>query len=129
MRLVNKSLYLCQDFSGSSKLLMLKRSLIALLLFALWFLSPPAFAADQGAALFEVQCAGCHPKGGNIIRRGKTLQLKALQRNHRDSLESIVDIVSNGKGNMSAYKDRLSQAEIETLATYVLEQAEKGWRN
>lgn len=45
-----------------------------------------------------------------------------------DSIEAISSIVANGKNNMSAYKDRLSEQEIQNVATYVLEQAETGWR-
>lgn len=32
----------------------------------------------DGAKIFNVQCAGCHPNGGNIIRRGKSLQKKSF---------------------------------------------------
>jgi cytochrome c6 len=81
----------------------------------------------QAAALFELQCSGCHINGGNIIRRGKNLKLKALQANHVDSQEAISAMIMNGKGIMSAYADRLSPAEIELLASYVLEQANAGW--
>ncbi len=81
----------------------------------------------QAAALFELQCSGCHINGGNIIRRGKNLKLKALQANHVDSQASISAMITNGKGIMSAYADRLSPAEIELLASYVLEQANAGW--
>lgn len=92
--------------------------------------SPPALAADtaNGAKIFNVQCAGCHVNGGNIVRRGKTLKQKALKRNGVDSLEVIASLVANGKNNMSAFKDRLSEKQIEDVAAYVLEQAEKGWR-
>jgi cytochrome c6 len=81
----------------------------------------------QAAALFELQCSGCHINGGNIIRRGKNLKLKALQANHVDTQEAISAMITNGKGIMSAYADRLSPAEIELLASYVLEQANAGW--
>jgi cytochrome c6 len=81
----------------------------------------------QAAALFELQCSGCHINGGNIIRRGKNLKLKALQANHVDSQAAISAMITNGKGIMSAYADRLSPAEIELLASYVLEQANAGW--
>ena len=40
--------------------------------------------------VFTANCAGCHAKGGNILRRGKTLKTKALKRNHRDSAEAII---------------------------------------
>jgi len=45
-----------------------------------------------------------------------------------DSLEAIASLVANGKNNMSAYKDRLSEKQIEDVSAYVLEQAETGWR-
>ncbi|MGK7877184.1 MAG: cytochrome c6 PetJ [Xenococcaceae cyanobacterium] len=91
----------------------------------------PALAADttNGAKIFSLNCAGCHPKGGNIIRRGKNLKKRALRRHGVDSLEAIASLVANGKNNMSAYKDRLSEQQIEDVAAYVLEQAEKGWRS
>jgi cytochrome c6 len=92
-------------------------------------LTLPAGAADiaSGAEIFSVHCAGCHLNGGNIIRRGKTLQKKALKKYGMDSIESITSIVTNGKNNMSAYKDRLSEQQIQDVAAYVLEQAETGW--
>lgn len=93
--------------------------------------SLPAIAADttSGAQIFSVHCAGCHINGGNIVRRGKTLQKKALKKYGMDSLEAITSIVTNGKSNMSAYKDRLNEQQIQDVATYVLEQAETGWRS
>jgi cytochrome c6 len=89
-----------------------------------------ALAADtiNGAQIFEVNCAGCHINGGNIIRRGKNLKKKALKNNKMDSIDAIANIVANGKNNMSAYKDRLSEQEIQAVAIYVLEQAENNWR-
>ncbi|HEY9864425.1 MAG TPA: c-type cytochrome [Candidatus Obscuribacterales bacterium] len=84
---------------------------------------------DTGAKIFEAQCAGCHIGGGNIVRRGKTLKKKALENNHVDTLEAISSLVTNGKNNMSAYKDRLTEAEIQEVSAYVLEQAQKNWKN
>jgi cytochrome c6 len=45
-----------------------------------------------------------------------------------DSEDAIASLVTNGKNNMSAFKDRLSANQIEDVSAYVLEQAEKGWR-
>lgn len=91
--------------------------------------SSPAVASEihNEVQIFEIHCAGCHINGGNIVRRNKTLKLKALQKNNMDSVEAIAEIVTNGKGNMSAYKDRLTQEEIQAVAAYVLNQAEIGW--
>lgn len=87
-----------------------------------------AMGTESGAQVFEVHCVGCHINGGNIVRRGKNLKLKTLQRNKVDSVEAIGQIVANGKGIMSAYGDRLTPQEIEAVAAYVLEQAEQGWK-
>jgi len=91
----------------------------------------PALAVniDTGAKIFEAQCVGCHGGGGNIVRRGKTLKKKALERNQVNTLETISALVANGKNNMSAYKERLTEAEIQAVSAYVLEQAEKNWKN
>ncbi|MDJ0737379.1 MAG: c-type cytochrome [Nostocaceae cyanobacterium] len=93
-------------------------------------LIPTALAANpaNGAKIFTVHCAGCHINGGNIVRRGKNLKMRALKKYGMDSQDAIVNIVANGKNNMSAYKDRLTEAEIQAVAKYVLEQAAKGWR-
>ncbi|WP_066377159.1 MULTISPECIES: cytochrome c6 PetJ [unclassified Anabaena] len=90
----------------------------------------PVNAADtaNGAKIFEVHCAGCHINGGNIIRRGKNLHKKALKKYGMDSIEAIQSIVTNGKNNMSAYKERLTEQEIQDVAAYVLEQAETDWK-
>jgi cytochrome c6 len=82
----------------------------------------------NAAKIFEVNCAGCHPNGGNIIRRGKNLKQKALQKNKLDSIDSIADLVTHGKNNMSAFGDRLSRDEIQQVSAYVIEEAKKGWR-
>jgi cytochrome c6 len=95
------------------------------------FTSPvPAIATElqSGAEVFEVHCAGCHVNGGNIIRRGKNLKQKALEKNGYSTVEAIAQIVTNGKSNMSAYKDRLTPEQIQTVAAYVLEQAAAGWQ-
>lgn len=83
---------------------------------------------NQGAELFQIHCAGCHINGGNIIRRGKTLKQKALKKYGVDSLEAIATLVTNGKNNMPAFQERLSEPQIQTVSAYVLEQAAKDWR-
>ncbi|HLO83866.1 MAG TPA: c-type cytochrome [Nostocaceae cyanobacterium] len=110
------------------KLLMI---VLVILLFGISNFNLTANALDtaNGAKIFNVHCAGCHVNGGNIVRRGKTLKKNALKKYGMDSLEAITAIVTNGKSNMSAYKDRLTEQEIQNVAAYVLEQAEKGWKN
>lgn len=59
----------------------------------------PALATGpDGAALFEAHCAGCHIHGGNIIRRGRTLKLKALEQQGITSPAAIATIANQGIG-------------------------------
>jgi cytochrome c6 len=94
--------------------------------FSLWI--SPALASPDGAVLFENNCAGCHVNGGNIVRRGKNLKLKTLQKNGVDSVEAIAQLVTQGKGLMSAYGDRLTAEEIATVSQYVLERSQQDWK-
>ncbi|HEY9750038.1 MAG TPA: c-type cytochrome [Allocoleopsis sp.] len=83
---------------------------------------------NSGAEIFQAHCAGCHINGGNIIRRGKTLKQKALKKYGMDSLEAIATLVTQGKNNMPAFQERLSEQQIQTVSAYVLEAAAKDWR-
>lgn len=105
------------------------------ILLALWMLATVGFAAPawaesltDGAQLFEIHCVGCHVNGGNIVRRGKTLKQKALEKNQMDTLAAVEAIVTHGKGVMSAYENRLTPAEIEAVSAYVLERAAHDWK-
>ena len=62
------------------------------------------------------------------MRRGKNLKLKTLQKNGVDSVAAIAQLVTHGKGSMSAYGDRLSTEEIAEVAKYVTEQAKQDWK-
>ncbi|MEM6255626.1 MAG: c-type cytochrome [Cyanobacteria bacterium P01_D01_bin.156] len=86
-----------------------------------------AHAEEAASELFNVHCAGCHPNGANIIRRGKSLKQRALQRYGYDSSDAIAQLITDGKGLMSAYGDQLTEQEINNLADYVLHQAEINW--
>lgn len=90
--------------------------------------SYPALADNAPSEIFSSNCAGCHVNGGNIIRRGKNLKTKALKRNHMDSVEAVTSLVTNGKGIMPAYSDRLTEEEITAVSNYVLQQAANDWK-
>lgn len=83
--------------------------------------------ATTPETLFELNCAGCHVNGGNVIRRGKNLKKRAMERNGYGEVGAIADIITNGKGIMSGYEDRLNEEEIGAIAQYVHEQSESGW--
>jgi cytochrome c6 len=93
-------------------------------------LTPPALAdADtaSGAKVFSANCAACHAGGNNLVNAAKTLKKSDLEKYSMASLDAIKTQVTNGKGAMPAFKGRLTDAQIEDIAAYVLEQADKGW--
>lgn len=92
-------------------------------------LGRPAIAADtaSGAKIFSANCAACHTGGRNIVAAAKTLKKEALEKYQMNSFDAIVHQVQNGKNAMPAFKNRLKDQQIEDVASYVLEQAEKGW--
>jgi cytochrome c6 len=92
--------------------------------------SQTALAADleAGAKLFKANCVSCHLNGGNTVQKDKTLKLEALQANNMYSLEAIMTQVKNGKNVMPAFGKKLKPAEIENVASYVLAQADNGWK-
>ena len=69
---------------------LLRRLFISTVLLVVMWFSPTALAdSGNGAPLFETHCSGCHLNGGNIIRRGKNLKLKTLEKNGYDTSEAM----------------------------------------
>lgn len=89
----------------------------------------PALAGDAaaGGKIFSANCAACHAGGNNVVNAAKTLKKEALKQYEMDSIEAITYQVNNGKNAMPAFNGRLTDAQIDDVATYVLSQAENGW--
>jgi cytochrome c6 len=88
-----------------------------------------AIAADtaHGAQVFSANCSSCHMKGGNLVNAAKTLRKADLEKYGMASLDAIKTQVTKGKGAMPSFAGRLTGEDIEDVAAYVLEMAEKGW--
>jgi cytochrome c6 len=92
----------------------MKRILFA---FAALSLAATALAADP-AALFATKCAACHGKDGKGTAVGQKMGVKDITA-LKDSEAELVTVISNGRGKMSAYKEKLSADEIKGLAKFV----------
>ncbi len=105
-------------------------SVFCVFLIAVTFLfASPARAADasKGAKIFSANCASCHAGGNNLVNATKTLKKDALEKYDMYSLEAIKNQIIKGKNAMPAFGGRLSDEQIDDVASYVLSQAEKGW--
>jgi len=102
--------------------------LCALVLIGLTTMAP-AWAGDlaHGGQVFASNCAACHVGGGYVVNGAKTLKLADLEKYDMASLEAIKTQVTNGKSAMPAFLGRLTDQDIDDVATYVLDQAESGW--
>jgi mono/diheme cytochrome c family protein len=74
-----------------------------------------SIAAD-GKSVFEANCVNCHGADGKMGLSGsKDLTASVLSR------DEMKNIILNGKNAMAAYKDQLSDEQIESVLTYISE--------
>jgi cytochrome c6 len=102
----------------------------AIALFTLTVAHPALADVDTklGAKVFSANCAACHMGGGNVVAGNKNLKAETLKQYGMDSADAIINQVKNGKNAMPAFKGRLSDDEIESVAAYVLDQSTKDWK-
>ena len=95
--LKRKLFYLLNLFNNITKCLNTKGFKVSVIVMIFTLLSLPgmilAFTPEsKGEDLFKQHCSGCHVNGGNVIRRQKSLKIKALKRWGLDSPEQIAKI-------------------------------------
>ncbi len=83
--------------------------------------------AASGARLFDLHCAGCHPNGGNVIRRGRGLRQADLRRQGIEDEAAIAAIAAAGIGRMDGYAAALGEGGPDAVAAWVWQQAQGGW--
>lgn len=90
-----------------------------------------AAQTPDGQAVYKEECKECHGINGVPPQRakGKYKKIKALGEEDFVtglSQDSIVTILTKGiDKNMKSFKDKLSDAEIQAVAAYVKELADK----
>jgi cytochrome c6 len=83
----------------------------------------PLLAADpDGAAIFKGKCAMCHgPDGAGQTATGKAMKVRDLRSAdvQKQTEKEMTTIVTDGKGKMTAYKGKLTDAEIAAVVKYI----------
>merc|ERR1711974_503316 len=89
--------------------------------------SRPALAADleNGEGVFTANCAACHANSNNSIVAEKKIKKEALVTYGKYEVAAIIKQVTNGYGSMPAFGERLGPDDIEDVANYVFNQADK----
>jgi cytochrome c6 len=97
------------------------RTWFVLMALLLWF-APTLRAQGEAEKNYKAKCAGCHAADGT----GSTGAGKAMGAHDFRSPEvqketdaEIQGIISNGKGKMPKYADKLKESEIKDLTAYV----------
>ncbi len=87
-------------------------------------------AQQTGEALFQQNCSPCHPDGGNIFSRDKTLSKKDREKNNIRTADDIVkkmrnpgafDFHPNQWSGMKIFDEKkLPDADARKIAEYIL---------
>lgn len=70
---------------------------------------------DIGKTLFEQKCALCHGVNGE-----KQLSGAMKLSESKSSVEEIIELVTNGRKQMTPFKGRLTPEEIKAVSEYAL---------
>jgi cytochrome c6 len=87
-----------------------------------------AQSLENGEKIFTNNCSVCHMGGNNIIIPEKNLKKETLEANGMNTIPAISYQVINGKNGMPAFGGRLTEKEIEDVATYVLQKSQKNFQ-
>jgi len=80
----------------------------------------PVEASGPGKVLYERNCSMCHGPNGVAARIGRgAVDLNDAEWQRRTSDEQIAERIREGRGQMPAWKNRLSEDEIRAVVDYV----------
>lgn len=81
-----------------------------------------SFAQSGGEATYKAKCQMCHgATGAGDTPAGKSMKVKSFKDPEvaKMSDAALLGITKNGSGKMPAYKDKLSDAQIKEVITYI----------
>mmetsp|Transcript_70515 Transcript_70515/g.136082 ORF Transcript_70515/g.136082 Transcript_70515/m.136082 type:complete len:171 (+) Transcript_70515:74-586(+) len=91
--------------------------------------SRPVLAADleNGEAIFNGNCTACHAGGNNSVLAEKKIKKPELEKYLTGgyNVAAIKTQVTNGKNSMPAFGDKLGPDDIDDVANWVYNQADK----
>jgi mono/diheme cytochrome c family protein len=82
----------------------------------------PVFAQAPGADVYKAKCAMCHGADGlattPTAKNFKVLSFKAPEMVKASDAQFITS-TKDGKGKMPAYKDKLTDAQVKDVISYI----------
>ena len=107
---------------------LLRGVLAVLVVIALVSLVAPVARADDAATLYKSKCAMCHaPDGSGNSPTGKALKVPNLKSEEvqKKTDAELIQVTTDGKAKMPAFKGKLTEAQIKDLVKYIRELAKK----
>lgn len=101
------------------KNMMTKTAVLTLALLASGTLS---FAQSGGEATYKAKCQMCHgATGAGDTPTGKMMKVKPFSEPTvaKSSDSALAGITKNGSGKMPAYKDKLTDSQIQEVVAYI----------
>lgn len=74
-------------------------------------------SSDVGVSVYTANCLACHGEQGANGHNGPNLQISDFAKNKNN----VIDRITNGGTSMPAFKDVLTEEEIESVANYITE--------
>ncbi len=97
----------------------MKRTTVFLTVAASTVAAATAFAG--GAEIFKAKCAACHPDGGNIMKKEKTLHKKDLEANKLKTAKDLVKYMRAPGPGMTKFDEKaLPEKDSQAVAEYIL---------
>jgi mono/diheme cytochrome c family protein len=99
----------------------MKKLAVVLVAFAFCLAVVPAFAAEDGKALYGSKCAMCHGADGvakKMAAGAKNFNDPAWKKG--ETADGVVKIIHDGKGKMKGLGDKVTADQAKAIADYVL---------
>jgi mono/diheme cytochrome c family protein len=84
--------------------------------------SAASFGQSGGEATYKAKCQMCHgATGAADTPAGKAMKVKPFKDPEVAKLSdaAMIGITKNGQGKMPAYKDKLTDAQIKDVVSYI----------
>jgi len=78
-------------------------------------------ALASGEEIFKSKCMACHPDGGNIMKKEKSLSAKDLAANKLNNTKALVKYMRNPGPGMTKFDAKaLPEKDAKEVAEYIL---------
>ena len=94
---------------------------VALTVGGVMTLNERSVAGKSGEALFKQYCQMCHPNGGNIINKKKTLDQKSLHANNIKTESDIIKTMRNPGPGMTRFDEKvIPEDDAQAISQYIM---------